>query len=146
MGQVARRQPQAESAGHSSDVADEGGVAWLGRVRRGPRTRDDGAQRLRAALAHHGIVEKQILRGVAFMIDERMVASTSRLALLLRVGKEGQAAALHDPCICLAEMPNGRPMSEYVKIDHAGLSDAELARWVDMAVAHVRALAAAHKP
>jgi hypothetical protein len=35
--------------------------------------------------------------GIAFMVDDKMVASVSKRGLLLRVGKDGQEAALQDP-------------------------------------------------
>ena len=53
--------------------------------------------RLRAALADAKPREQRMFGGVCFMVDGNMVAGTSKRGLLVRVGKEGHAAALQRP-------------------------------------------------
>jgi TfoX/Sxy family transcriptional regulator of competence genes len=97
--------------------------------------------RVRGALARRQAREQRMFGGIAFMVSDRMVASVSKRGLLIRVGKEGQAAALADPRARRLEMRPGRPMSGYVRIAADDLSDAELKRWLDVGLACVRALA-----
>jgi TfoX/Sxy family transcriptional regulator of competence genes len=98
------------------------------------------ADRVRAALAGRTFSEKRMFGGVAFMLDGKMIASASKRGLLVRVGKDGQAAALKDPQAKLAVMGPGRPMSGYVRVAEAGLTDADLARWLDTGIAVVRGI------
>ena len=98
------------------------------------------AGRVRTALAGRAFTEKRMFGGTAFMLDGKMIASASKRGLLVRVGKEGQAAALKDPQAKLAVMGPGRPTSGYVRVAEAGLTDAELVRWLDNGIAVVRAI------
>jgi len=91
-------------------------------------------------LQRHHPREQRMFGGIAFMVDDKMVASVSKRGLLLRVGKEGQEAALRDPRAKRLEMRPGRVMSGYVRIASEELSAAELRRWLDVGLKAVRAL------
>jgi TfoX/Sxy family transcriptional regulator of competence genes len=105
----------------------------------------DLLSRVRTALAVLHPDEKRMFGGTAFMIDGKMVASVSKRGLLLRVGKEGLAAALKNPQARPATMGQ-RTMSGYVRVNEAGLSDRDLQRWLDAALAHLRSLDAGVPP
>lgn len=98
-----------------------------------------------------GITEKRMFGGVAFFLHGNMVAGTASMtemggALLLRVGKDGEAAALAEPHTRPMVMA-GRRMGGYIYVDAAGLTgtgtpidDAALARWLRRAIAYVETL------
>jgi TfoX/Sxy family transcriptional regulator of competence genes len=101
----------------------------------------DLAARLRTALAAHRPVEQKMFGGTAFIVDGKMVASASKRGLLLRVGKDGQAAALKNPRAKAVKMGT-RTMSGYVRVAEEGLTDRELARWMEIGLAAAREAAA----
>jgi TfoX/Sxy family transcriptional regulator of competence genes len=105
-----------------------------------PATSDsDLVRRVRAHLAGPTLTERKMFGGVCFMLDGNMVAGTLRGELLVRVGKEGNDAALARPHTHQMEM--GRPAPGYVMVTAAGTSaDGDLKAWLDKAVAHVATL------
>jgi TfoX/Sxy family transcriptional regulator of competence genes len=100
---------------------------------------EDLAARMRAALAGTGTVrEVRMFGGLCFMLNGNMVAGTSKRGLLVRVGKDRQAAALAHGAKPM-EM-TGRPMEGYVFIDPPPQDDQGLRDWLDLAVAFVNTL------
>jgi TfoX/Sxy family transcriptional regulator of competence genes len=99
-------------------------------------------ERLRATLADHEVSEQKMFGGVCFMLNGNMVAGTLRNELLVRVGKEGNAAALRRPHSQPMDHM-GRPAPGYVMVASEGTDrDADLKSWVDLAVAFVSTLPA----
>jgi TfoX/Sxy family transcriptional regulator of competence genes len=104
-------------------------------------TKDELIAAVRQALAGiRGVSEKRMFGGVAFFLHGNMVAGTASGALLLRVGKVGETAALSKPHTRPMEM-RGRRMGGYIYVDTAALTDSKnLKRWLDRALDHVRSL------
>lgn len=76
------------------------------------------------------------------MIDGNMLIGTSKRGLLVRVGKEGHAAAAARPHARPMEM-GGRMMQGYVRVAPEGTATAaDLAGWLDRALAFVGTLPA----
>lgn len=95
------------------------------------------ARRVRDHLAgHEGLGERRMMGGIAFMIGETMCCGVSQDRLLVRVGKEGCAAALARPHVRPMEM-GGRRMGAFVFVEPEGYaSDAAFAEWVGAGVAY----------
>jgi TfoX/Sxy family transcriptional regulator of competence genes len=105
--------------------------------------REDGqrlADRIRAALSADPITEQRMFGGITFLMNGNMLCCASRRGLMVRVGKEAEAAALSRPFArpCLG---TGRPMAGFIMVDLAGVADpAALSGWLAMAQAHVSRL------
>ena len=99
------------------------------------------ADRVRHALARQrGVAEKRMFGGLAFLLDGHLVVGVWHDALIARLGPEDGRAALAEPHV-EPFTPSGRPMTNWVRIPPEGLdTDAQLAGWVDRAVAFVRTL------
>jgi len=98
------------------------------------------AARVRAALAADLFTEQRMFGGVAFLLGGDMLCCASRKGLMVRVGREAEAAALSRPFAapCLG---TGRPMPGFIMVDLPGLAaDSDLDGWVDLAKAYVLAL------
>lgn len=96
--------------------------------------------RLRRALAPRPFTEQKMFGGTCFMVDGHMVVGTSKRGLLVRVGKDGHAAALSRPHVRPMEM-GGRTMQGYVFVEPAGVAaEAALRKWLDVALAFVSTL------
>ena len=74
----------------------------------------DLVSRIRAVLNGPDITEQRMFGGVCFMLNGNMVAGTLRNELLVRVGKEGNDAALARPHTHPMEM--GMPAPGYVMV------------------------------
>lgn len=87
--------------------------------------------------------EKKMFGGMAFMIDGNMLVCPTRDgALIVRVGKDGMAAALQKPGAEIMDM-GGRTMNGFVVLSGDALEDDEvLAQWIGVAHAFVRTLPA----
>lgn len=97
-------------------------------------------KRIRAALAAGHVTEKRMFGGVTFLVNGNMLCCASKQGLMVRVGKDAEAAALSRPFArpCLG---TGRQMAGFVMVERAGISDAEmLSRWLDIARAYVERL------
>jgi TfoX/Sxy family transcriptional regulator of competence genes len=107
---------------------------------KGPTKKPDPlVARLRAVLRDEQITEQRMFGGVCFMLRGNMVAGTLRGELLVRVGKEANAAALQRPHARQMEM--SPPAPGYIIVSNAGTDrDEDLNAWVALAVAHVRTL------
>jgi TfoX/Sxy family transcriptional regulator of competence genes len=104
-------------------------------------TKDELIVAVRRGLAGmRAISEKRMFGGVAFFLHGNMLAGTASGALLLRVGKKDEPAALREPHTRPMEM-RGRRMGGYIYVDTAALADEkQLARWLGRALEHVRSL------
>jgi hypothetical protein len=98
------------------------------------------AARVRAALAADLFTEQRMFGGVAFLLGGNMLCCASRKGLMVRVGRQAEAAALNRPFAapCLG---TGRPMPGFLMVDPPGLAtEADLDGWIDLARAYVSAL------
>ncbi|MBM3269184.1 MAG: TfoX/Sxy family protein [Candidatus Sericytochromatia bacterium] len=90
------------------------------------------AERIRKVLPpDESIVERKMFGGVAWMIRGNMFVGIVKNDLMVRVGKEGNAAALAQPHARPMDF-SGKPMDGYVYVAPPGVaSDKDLAAWVD---------------
>jgi TfoX/Sxy family transcriptional regulator of competence genes len=105
---------------------------------------DEGvAQRLREAMQDmHGVSEKKMFGGIAFMVNGNMCAGVVGDTLMLRVGPDNYEAALKQPHVRPMDF-TGRPLAGFVYIDPEGFeADADLAGWIDLARQFVEGLPA----
>lgn len=105
---------------------------------------DELVERLRDQLigeADHS--EKKMFGGLAFLLAGRMVlAASSQNGLMLRIDPRRSDELLADPRVSLMEM-RGRELNGWLRITIDGtVPDADLTRWVDLAVAYTRSLPA----
>ena len=97
---------------------------------------DEGlADRIRTALRFRDdVVEKKMFGGLTFMVSGKMACGVVHDDLMVRVGPDGDRAALTQPHTRPMDF-TGRPMRGMIYVDSAGLtSDADLVTWVDLAV------------
>lgn len=107
---------------------------------------DPMVERLRAALGSRAFTEQKMFGGTCFMINGNMLIGTSKRGLLVRVGKDGHAAATARPHASPMEM-GGRSMEGYVHVTPEGTAtQADLAGWLALAVAFVETLPPKVKP
>ena len=107
---------------------------------------DPMVERLRAALGRRAFTEQKMFVGTCFMIDGNMLVGTSKRGIMVRVGKEGHLAAVTRPHAGPMEM-GGRSMEGYIRVAPEGTaSEADLAAWLDLALAFVETLPPKVKP
>lgn len=80
------------------------------------------AERIRADLTGHAIVEKRMFGGLAWMLHGHMVCGIHKGGAFYRVGKANETAALALPGIAPMTM-NGRPMAGMVEASAEASSD-----------------------
>jgi hypothetical protein len=100
------------------------------------------ANLLREALAEEeGLSEKPMFGGLAFLLGGNMaVAVSGKGGLLVRVGRDGAAAACKRPHAEQAVM-GGRPMTGWVRVGAEGLSGIRAVKvWARMAAGFTRTL------
>jgi hypothetical protein len=100
------------------------------------------AERIRAQLRAGHISEKRMFGGITFLLNGNMLCCASRHGLMVRVGKDAEAAALSQrfaqPCL-----GTGRRMSGFIMVEPAGIKgSAALSRWLEMARTYVSGLPA----
>ena len=103
---------------------------------------DEGlAERLREVFrGHHGVSEKRMFGGVAFMVRGYMAVGIIGETLMARVGAEQYEQALKLKHVRPMDF-TGKPMKGYVYVDPDGFdSQAELEAWVDRCVKFVGTL------
>lgn len=101
---------------------------------------DDLIARVRSALDSRPIAEQKMFGGVCFMLNGNMLVGASPRGLMVRTGKDAYADALARPH---AEpmRQSTRVMPGYVVVANEGLArDADLASWIDLALAFVGTL------
>lgn len=90
------------------------------------------ADRVRQVLADKNVsaLEKKMMGGLCFMVDDKMCFGVVREELMARIGPEAYEGALEKPG-CRAMDFTGRPMKGYVFLEASALDmDADLAYWV----------------
>jgi len=105
---------------------------------------DEGlAERIRNVLAdQHGVVEKKMFGGIAFMIRGHMSVGIVKDALMVRVGPDEHASLLRQPHARPMDF-TGRPMKGFLFVASPGLeSDEELERWIAHGVNYAASLPA----
>jgi len=103
---------------------------------------EETAGRIRKLLADRSdVVEKKMMGGLSFMVQDRMCCAVSgRGGLLVRVSAEALASMLAEPHVRPADMA-GRTMTGFVRVGPDGYrSDAELATWVKRGIDSAAAL------
>jgi TfoX N-terminal domain len=100
------------------------------------------AARIRSYLATElGVREMRMFGGLAFLINGNMaVAASGQGGLLLRVDPAQTEALIAEP---RAEpfVMRGRAMDGWLRVEaDAGISDAELQRWIDIGVDYAESL------
>jgi TfoX/Sxy family transcriptional regulator of competence genes len=100
----------------------------------------DLASNVRAALAGIANVrEVRMFGGIGFMLNDNLIAATSKRGLLVRVGSERQHDALSRPGARLMEM-RGRVMEGYVYLDSPVLTAGATEELLQLALAFVKTL------
>jgi hypothetical protein len=96
----------------------------------------DLAERVRRYLAGRvDAVEKRMVGGWSFSVGGRMCCGVRGAALMVRLGRDGAAAALQEPHVRPMEF-GGRPIEAFVLVEPQGFADdASLAAWVDRGLA-----------
>jgi len=100
---------------------------------------EDLAERIRVALGPRApFDERKMFGGIAFLVNTHMALGVTRDDLMVRVGKDGVAAALERGGAVM-EM-GGRAMTGMILVDGGRVADAdELDAWVATAVEHALA-------
>jgi TfoX N-terminal domain len=95
----------------------------------------DAVERVRRCLAGRpDVVEKRMVGGLSFSVGGRMFCGVVGSALMVRVGAEAVALALHEPHVRRMEL-GGRPLKAFVLVDPEGWADdAALTAWLDRAL------------
>jgi len=101
------------------------------------------AERIRRVVAgRHGVTEKRMFGGLAFLLDGKMFCGIANSDLMVRVGPERYEAALSLPHVRPMDF-TGRPMTGYVYVGPEGSGfDEQVRAWVDEALAFVSTLEA----
>ncbi len=105
---------------------------------------DEGlAQRIREALTHaHGVVEKKMFGGLAFMLHGNMCVGVSGDELMVRVGPDGYDEALVQPHAREMDF-TGKPLRGFVYVEALGFeSDQDLEAWIERGARFARSLPA----
>jgi TfoX/Sxy family transcriptional regulator of competence genes len=99
------------------------------------------SQRVREVLRErHGITERAMFGGLAFLVDGKMFVGVQASILMARVGPERHEDALAVPHVRQMDF-TGRPMKGYVYVDPPGLTeDKDLTAWVRWCADYVAAL------
>jgi hypothetical protein len=99
------------------------------------------AERIREVLQDtHGISERRMFGGLAFLLHGHMFVGLSGESLMARIGPEGYEEALAKEHVRVMDF-TGRPMKGYVFVDPEGLeADADLEFWVQACAAFVTSL------
>jgi TfoX/Sxy family transcriptional regulator of competence genes len=93
---------------------------------------DEGlAERIRGVLAeHHGVSEKKMFGGMAFMVRGHMCVGIVKDDLMVRVGPDAHEKLVGQPHARPMDF-TGRPLKGFLYVASEGLeTDAELERWV----------------
>jgi hypothetical protein len=100
---------------------------------------EDLAARLRDLLGRRpGVAEKRLFGGVGFFLDGNMAVGVWKDSFVARLGPHSDES---DDPHARPFAPAGRPLRGWVLVEPPGADDdADLARWVDRAVAFVETL------
>lgn len=99
------------------------------------------AARIRQALkGRHGINERKMFGGIAFMLHGNMRVGVWKTSMIARLGPEGAAVALEEPNVGEFDV-TGHPMKGWVLVEAEGIdTDGQLRGWVERAVEFVETL------
>jgi TfoX/Sxy family transcriptional regulator of competence genes len=99
------------------------------------------AARIRQALTRrHGIIEKRMFGGIAFLFHGNMLVGVWNDSLVARLGPDLADEALSEPHVAQFEVA-GRPMKGWVIVEPEGIeNDGELGEWIEKAVGFVGTL------
>ena len=103
---------------------------------------DEGvAQRIREIVQErHGITERKMFGGIAFMSRGHMFVGVLGDTLMARVGRDKYAQALKRRHVREMDF-TGKPMQGYVYVEPRGFhADADLERWVSACIGFVESL------
>ncbi|MBX2871335.1 MAG: TfoX/Sxy family protein [Saprospiraceae bacterium] len=90
------------------------------------------ADRIRQILADKGIatVEKKMMGGLCFMVDDKMCLGVIKEELMARIGPDAYEAALEKAGSRAMDF-TGRPMKGYVFVEPEGIDmDKDLSYWI----------------
>ncbi|MEA2426316.1 MAG: hypothetical protein QOH13_2726 [Thermoleophilaceae bacterium] len=105
---------------------------------------EDLANRIRELVAdEHGVTEKRMFGGLAFLLGGNMsVAASGQGGLMVRIDPEATEALLAKPHARPLEM-RGREMRGWLRVDSEGVrTKRQLEPWVRRGVAYARSLPA----
>ncbi|MGO4715285.1 MULTISPECIES: TfoX/Sxy family protein [unclassified Bradyrhizobium] len=112
-----------------------------------PQSPESLAERIRSILPVGHASEKRMFGGITFLVNGNMLCCAFAEGLMLRVGKDAEAAALTRPFV--RPLSKTRKMGGFVFIAQAGLARRPaLSRWIGQARAYVDPLppkAAGHR-
>ncbi len=99
------------------------------------------AQRIRKTLGkRNGLVEKKMFGGIAFLLNGNMCCGIHKDELIIRIEPEATDALLAKPHTRRFDL-TGRPMDGWILVGPKGIAtDAQLGKWVAVAVAYAGAL------
>ncbi len=99
------------------------------------------AERVRDGLSRRAAaVEKKMLGGLAFLVRGHMCCGVVGRRLMIRVGPDAHAAALARPHAKPMDF-TGEPLAGFAFVEPAGFAkEADLATWLDSALAFVTGL------
>ena len=104
----------------------------------------DLAKRIREVVqVEHGLTEKRMFGGLAFLIHGNMaVCASSRGGLLLRIDRAQTESLVSEPHVRRFQM-RGREMDGWLRVDAEAIeTDDDLRRWVRHGISYVRSLPA----
>ncbi|MDP9118202.1 MAG: TfoX/Sxy family protein [Actinomycetota bacterium] len=98
---------------------------------------EDLANRLREMLANqHGVTEKAMFGGLAFLVNGNLAVSASGQGGLLLRADPAQTEELTRAAHAQPFMMRGRAMDGWLRVEPDGIeTDAQLSRWVGLGVA-----------
>ncbi|RNL61367.1 TfoX family protein [Nocardioides marmoriginsengisoli] len=104
---------------------------------------EDLADRIRELTQNQdALTEKRMFGGLAFLVNGNMaVAASGQGGLMLRVDPALSEEYVDDVHVTRMEM-RGRELDGWLRVADEGLSDAALARWVDVGTSYARSLPA----
>jgi len=99
------------------------------------------ASRLRKLLGRRRhITEQQMFGGIAFLLEGKMFCGVLGSDLVLRLGEEGVARALHEPHTRPMDF-TGRPMKSMIYLEAKDFeSDGDLRDWIERAFLFAKSL------
>jgi len=94
------------------------------------------ADRVREALAHlPDVEEKEMFRGVCFMVNGKMCVCISGNELLCRIGAEQMEAALENNHVRQMVMARNRPSKDFVYVNEEGFQhQKDFDHWIKLAL------------
>lgn len=99
------------------------------------------AGRVRKALARqHGVTERKMFGGIAFLLHGNMCCGVLNHDLVLRLGDAGASAALKQPHVRAMDY-TGKPMASMVYVGPQGyITPKQLSAWIAKAVTYAASL------